>query len=58
MTSQENIHSFQRVQLKNYCFEIMKILSSLIKACIYNILGLVFGVFGGFITPAFSFILS
>ena len=23
MTSQENIHSFQRVKLKKYCFEIM-----------------------------------
>ena len=31
--------------------------SSLIKTCIYT-LGLVFGVFGSFITPAFTFILS
>ena len=30
MTSQENIHSFHRVQLKSYCFEIMYILQALI----------------------------
>ena len=29
MTSQENIHSFQSVQLKKYCFEIMYILQGI-----------------------------